>query len=30
MADGSNFHSTFLNDWLRFAGFTELRHQPTG
>lgn len=32
---GADFHSTFLNDWLRFASFTdvtevtELRHQPT-
>jgi hypothetical protein len=29
---GADFHSTFLNDWLRFAGIidvTELRHQPT-
>jgi hypothetical protein len=32
---GADFHSTFLNDWLRFAGITdvtdvtELRHQST-
>jgi FMN-dependent NADH-azoreductase len=35
---GADFHSTFLNDWLRFASFTdvtdvtdvtELRHQST-
>jgi FMN-dependent NADH-azoreductase len=31
-AFGSDFHSTFFNDWLRFAGITdvtELRFQPT-
>ena len=29
---GTDFHSSFLNDWLRFAGITdvtEIRFQPT-
>jgi FMN-dependent NADH-azoreductase len=34
LAFGIDFHSTFFNDWLRFAGFaaedlTEIRFQPT-
>jgi FMN-dependent NADH-azoreductase len=31
LAYGNDFHSTFFNDWLRFAGFTdvtEIRWQP--
>jgi FMN-dependent NADH-azoreductase len=31
LAYGADFHSTFFNDWLRFAGFTdvaEVRWQP--
>ena len=31
-AYGNDFHATFFNDWLRFAGFTdvaEIRWQPT-
>lgn len=31
-AFGTDFHATYLNDWLRFAGFTdvaEIRWQPT-
>lgn len=32
LAYGADFHSAFFNDWLRFAGFTnvtEIRWQPT-
>jgi FMN-dependent NADH-azoreductase len=32
LAYGNDFHATFFNDWLRFAGFTdvaEVRWQPT-
>lgn len=31
-AYGNDFHAAFFNDWLRFAGFTdvvEIRWQPT-
>ena len=32
LAYGADFHAAFFNDWLRFAGFTdvtEIRWQPT-
>jgi FMN-dependent NADH-azoreductase len=34
LAFGADFHSTYFNDWLRFAGFAgsdvvEVRFQPT-
>jgi FMN-dependent NADH-azoreductase len=32
LAYGNDFHAAFFNDWLRFAGFTdvaEVRWQPT-
>jgi len=32
LAYGNDFHAAFFNDWLRFAGFTdvaEIRWQPT-